>query len=217
MKNVYLYAYDHLARPAKVKPLTAAGAAEHSDDYRVWTVRIRPGIYFASDPAFAGKRRELVAADYVYSIKRHLDPRVRSYWLYLFENHLLGLEEVLARARKAGTLDYEAPIAGLQLVDRYTFRVRFKEPDWAFQHWLTTGQFGAVAREVVEKYGDESGRVLDHPVGTGPYRLKSWTRAQKIVATRAIPRHLPGTPAQRKRHAASRDAGCRSCRRSTSA
>lgn len=60
-----LYKYDHLARPVKVKPLTAAGEPESSEDFRVWTVRLRRGIYFASDPAFKGRRRELVAEDYV--------------------------------------------------------------------------------------------------------------------------------------------------------
>jgi ABC-type transport system substrate-binding protein len=88
---------------------------------------------------------------------------------------------VLARARKAGKLDYDAPIAGLEVVDRYTFRVRFTEPDYAFQHWLTTGQFGAVAREVVEKYGESDGRVMSNPVGTGPYKLGQWIRSNKIV------------------------------------
>ena len=175
------YTYDYFARPAKLLPRTAADLPQVADGGRTYTVRLRPGIHFADDPVFAGTRRELVAEDYIYSFKRHLDPKVRSYWLYLFENHLLGADEVLARARKAGKLDYAAPLPGLEVVDRYTFRVRFKEPDYSFQHWLTTGQFAAVAREVVGKYGDESNRVLDHPVGTGAYRLKSWTRAQKIV------------------------------------
>ena len=57
-----LYSYDHLARPIKVKPLTADGDAEVSDDFRTWTVKIQPGIFFADDPAFKGKPRELVAA-----------------------------------------------------------------------------------------------------------------------------------------------------------
>ena len=69
-----LYTYDHLARPVKIKPLTADGMPQHSDDFRVWTARVRPGIYFADDPAFKGKRRELVAQDYVYSWKRFADP-----------------------------------------------------------------------------------------------------------------------------------------------
>ncbi len=175
------YTYDYFARPVRLIPRTAAGLPEITDDGRTYTVRIRPGIYYADDPAFRGRRRELVAQDYVYSIQRMLDPKVRSYWLYLFERHLTGLEPVLAQARKTGALDYAAPIAGLAVVDRYTFRVRFDEPDFAFQHWLTTSQFGAVAREVVEANGDDSRRVAEHPVGTGAYRLGAWTRAQKIV------------------------------------
>ena len=63
-----LYQYDHLARPAKIKPLTATSMPEVSPDFRTWTVKLRPGIFFAADPAFNGKPRELVAADYVYPI-----------------------------------------------------------------------------------------------------------------------------------------------------
>ena len=59
-----LYGYDHLARPARLRPLTAAGMPEASDDFRVWTVRLQPGIFFADDPAFGGRRRELVAAGF---------------------------------------------------------------------------------------------------------------------------------------------------------
>jgi ABC-type transport system substrate-binding protein len=175
------YTYDYFARPARLVPRTAAELPQITDGGRTYTIRIRPGIHFADDPVFKGQPRELTAQDYVYSIRRILDPKVRSYYLYLFENQLTGLAPVLAQARKAGALDYATPIPGLELVDRYTFRVRFDQPFYAFQHWLTTGTFAAVAREVVDAYGDESRRVNDHPVGTGAYRLKSWTRAQKVV------------------------------------
>src|ERR1700741_1662561 len=40
------YKFDHLARPVKIKPLTADGMPQHSDDFRTWTVRIKPGIFF---------------------------------------------------------------------------------------------------------------------------------------------------------------------------
>ena len=49
-----LYSYDHLARPVKIKPLTADGPPAVSDDFRTWTVRIRPGIFFQDDAAFKG-------------------------------------------------------------------------------------------------------------------------------------------------------------------
>src|SRR5512140_1362642 len=55
--------YDYLARPAKLVPNTAAALPEVSADGRTYTVHIKPGIYFADDPAFRGKRRELVAED----------------------------------------------------------------------------------------------------------------------------------------------------------
>src|SRR4030095_13579449 len=56
--------YDHLARPVKIKPLTADGMPRHSEDFLTWTVKVKPGIYFADDPAFKGKKRELVAQEY---------------------------------------------------------------------------------------------------------------------------------------------------------
>ncbi len=176
-----LYTYDYFARPVRLVPNTADGMPVISDGGRTYTIRLKRGIYFAADPAFKGRPRELTAEDYVYSIKRIADPKVRSYWLYLLEKNLVGLDPVLAKARASGTLDYDADIEGLQALDRYTLRIRFQRPDFAFQWWLTTVQFAAVAREVVDEYKDASNRVMDHPVGTGPYALKQWTRGQKIV------------------------------------
>ena len=70
-----LYGYDHLARPYKIKPASADGMPDVSDDFRIWTVRLKRGIYFQDDPVFKGRRRELVAEDYVYAWKRFFDPR----------------------------------------------------------------------------------------------------------------------------------------------
>jgi ABC-type transport system substrate-binding protein len=176
-----LYRYDYFARPVVLEPNTADGLPEITDGGRTFTIKVKRGIFFAGDAAFNGKKRELTAHDYVYSIKRVFDPKVRSYWLYIFEQTLVGLEGPLERARKSGTFDYDEKIEGLQAVDRYTLRIRFKEPHFGFKWWLTTSSFAAVAREVVEKYQDESHRVMENPVGTGPYRLKSWTRGQRIV------------------------------------
>ena len=62
-----LYRYDYLARPHKLIPNTAVAMPEISPDGKIWTIRVKPGIYFADDPVFKGKRRELTAADYVYA------------------------------------------------------------------------------------------------------------------------------------------------------
>ena len=85
-------AFDFLARPFKLKPNTAAEMPQISADFRTFTFRLKPGIYFADDPAFKGRKRELVAQDYVYSLKRHYDPRWNSPNLYRLEAaRILGL------------------------------------------------------------------------------------------------------------------------------
>ncbi|HEX4886342.1 MAG TPA: ABC transporter substrate-binding protein [Casimicrobiaceae bacterium] len=176
-----LYTYDYLARPARLVPNTAEGLPVITDGGRTFTIKVRRGIFFAQHPAFGAAPRELTAEDYVFSMKRILDPGVRSYYLYVFENRLAGLAPVLAQARSKGRLDYDAPIEGLKALDRFTLQVKFTEPNFAFQHWLTTTAFTAVAKEVVAAKGDGTGRVMEDPVGTGPYRLAEWRRSQRIV------------------------------------
>jgi oligopeptide transport system substrate-binding protein len=176
-----LYVWDYLARPYKFVPSIATGMPEISADGRVWTIRIRPGIYFSDDPAFAGKKRELTAADFVYEWKRVVDPRVRSPNSDLLEHKVVGLDAAVAKAKTAGRFDYDAEIQGLRAVDRYTLRLELIEPDYTFLELLDSASLRAVAREVIEKYADPSGRAMHHPVGTGPYRLNEWTPGRRII------------------------------------
>jgi len=176
--------FEFLARPARMRPNTAAAMPEVSDDFRVFTFRIKPGIFFADDPAFEGRRRELTAQDYVYSLKRHYDPRWKSGNLYLLEaDKILGLSELRREAiAQKKPFDYDREVEGLRVLDRYTFQVRLAEPKPRFLYHFSDGSFtGAVAREVVERYGDKVG---DHPVGTGPFVLKEWKRSSRMVLAR---------------------------------
>ena len=179
-----LYTYDHLARPIKIKPLTAAAMPEVSSDFRTWTMKIRPGIYFADDPAFKGQRRELVAEDYVYSYKRFADPALKSPVWGTFESvDMLGLAALRQQAMDGKKpFDYSAPVEGLRALDRYTLQIKLAQPRPRFLEFLATSDLlGAVAREVIEAY---PGAASDHPVGTGPFVLKQWRRASLIVLER---------------------------------
>jgi ABC-type transport system substrate-binding protein len=173
-----LLTYDYLARPAKLAPMSIEAMPEVSDNGRTYTFRLKKGIHFTPDPAFKGVRRELVAEDYVYSFKRFLDPKNRSQWAFMLEGKIEGLDELAAAAKKSGRFDYDATVAGLRAIDRYTLRIRLTSTDYNFLYVAAHVPFGAVAREVIEAYGDDT---LAHPVGTGPYMLKEWTRAAKIV------------------------------------
>ena len=64
------------------------------------------------------------------------------------------------------------------MVDRYTFRIHLKEPDYNLLYILAMPTLGALAREVVEQYGAD---ISGHPVGTGPYILKNWVRGHKMI------------------------------------
>ena len=176
-----LYVWDYLARPYKFVPSVATGMPEISADGRVWTIRIRQGIYFADDPVFGGKKRELTAADFVYAWKRVVDPRVRSPNSDLLEHKLAGLDDAVAKANASGRFDYDADIQGLRATDRYTLRLELVQPDYTFFELLDSAALRAVAREAIEKYADAGGRAMRNPVGTGPYRLKEWQPGHRIV------------------------------------
>jgi ABC-type transport system substrate-binding protein len=176
--------YEYLAQPARMRANTAAGLPEIAADFRHFVFRIKPGIYFADDPAFKGQRRELTAHDYVYSLKRHYDPRWKSGKLYQLETtQIVGLSELrreVIAAKKP--FDYDREVEGLRALDRYRFEVKLALPSPRFPQLFTDpGLTGAVAREVVEHYGD---RISEHPVGTGPFRLTEWRRSSRMVLER---------------------------------
>ena len=181
--------YDYLARPARLKPNTAAALPEISDNYTRFVFRIKPGIFFSDDPAFKGPdgrqiQRELVAADYVYSIKRYYDPKTRSPTLFHYENAgLIGLTELRKRALDSKKpFDYDTEVAGARAIDRYTFELRTSRAAPRLPFVMATPAIsGALAREVVEAYPDQT---MQKPVGTGPFKLASWKRSSRIVFER---------------------------------
>jgi len=174
-----LLQYDYLARPAKLRPRAAEALPEIRDDGRVFILHVKPGIYFTPDPAFGGKRRELTAQDYVYSIERLFDPELRSQWLFLVEGKIKGAARWVADAKKGKPLDYDRPLEGLRALDRYTLRIDLESTDYGFPYVLALPATAAVAREVRERYGAQE--FARHPVGTGPFVLAQWVPGSRIV------------------------------------
>ena len=171
--------YDYLARPLKLKPSVLEAMPEVSPDGTTYTLKFRKGIYFADDAAFNGQKRELVAADLVYSMKRVFDNKTKSPNLQFLDGKIAGMETLKQKQRDTGKFDFDAPIEGFTLLDRYTLRIKLAAPDYNFLYMLAYNNVTAlVAREVVERYGDD---IMAHPVGTGPYRLVDWKRSSRTV------------------------------------
>ncbi|MBB3117392.1 ABC transporter substrate-binding protein [Pseudoduganella violacea] len=164
--------YDYLARPVKLQPNTLRAMPEVDAAGLTYTFHLQPGIHFTPDAAFKDQPREVTAQDYVYSLKRLYDPALKSPWVFLFEDKIVG-DEALRR-----DFSYDSHIPGLQALDKYTLRIRLKAPDASFLFYLALPASGVVAREVAEAYGSQVG---NHPVGSGPFLIGEWKRSDKIT------------------------------------
>ena len=199
----YLDAAGHILAP---------DAALSAIAQSIYDLHVRPGIYYQPHPAFArnaqglpyyaalGKAglvhldawddfnrlatRELVAADYVYEIKRLASPQLNSPILGLMSDYIIGLKDyadLLASQAKSvpddAYLDLTRyPLAGVEVVDRYTYRIRLKGKYPQFLYWLAMPFFSPVPPEVDAFYHlpgmAEHNFTLDwRPVGSGPYLL----------------------------------------------
>jgi ABC-type transport system substrate-binding protein len=177
-----LYTYDYLARPPRLRPLAASALPGLSADGREITVTIRHGIYFTPHPAFGDRPRELVAEDFVYSVKRFMDPALHAPVASLITGKVEGLDELGARAARSGQrFDYDAKVPGLVAVDRYTLRIRLTQPDPAFVYFLANPDLSIVPREAVEADGAEFAR---RPTGSGPYVVREFKPGTRIVLER---------------------------------
>ena len=176
-----LYSYDYLARPAKIKPNLATDLPAISNNFKTYTIKLKPGVLFNDDAAFKGQKRELTAHDVVFTFKRIFDPKTKSQ-LYsdLAEEKLIGTDDLRkASLKPGGKFNYDAEIEGIKALDKYTVQFNLAETRPRFIYTLADpGSLGIVAREVVETYGD---KIMEHPVGTGPFKILSWTRSSKIV------------------------------------
>lgn len=174
--NLYdtLYRYKYLARPYELEPNLAEGLPQVSADGLIYTIRIKPGVYFVDDAAFAeGKGRALRASDFVYSIKRHFDPATRSQGAWLWQGRIVGLDEW-----KANGSDYAQEVPGLRALDDRTIQIQLISPFPQLTHTLTQGFSAVVPQEAVDHYGQE---FAIHPVGSGPYRLQKFDSARALM------------------------------------
>lgn len=170
--------YDYLAEPAKLVPKITTEMPSVEDGGKLYTIKLQKGIFFAPHEVFGGKKRELTATDIAYTFKRHFDDSIKPVWRFLVSDKIVGLNEWYAAGKKAGKLNWDAPVAGLEIVDPYTLKIHLTKPDFNFGYVLAHNGNAIVAREVVEKYPND---VQSHPVGSSAYYLKEWVRGQRMV------------------------------------
>jgi len=178
-----LLEYDYLARPYKLIPALAEAMPTISDDGLTYTFPVRKGIFFHDDPCFPnGKGRELVAEDFVYSIKRIADVKNASSGFWAFNKRIAGINDFHDASKADTPTDYDMPVAGLLALDHHTLQITLTEPYPQLLYIMAMHYAFAVPREAVESYGKA---MVYHPVGTGPYELVEWRRNSRIEFVRS--------------------------------
>jgi oligopeptide transport system substrate-binding protein len=172
-----LYSYHYFKTPLELQPSLAETLPIISADRKTYTITLKKGVLFQDDPAFPdGKGRELVADDVVFSWKRLADPTNKALGWWVFDDLIVGLNTWRDLLRR-GKASYATPVQGLKVIDRYTLQIQLTRPSHNFIHILAMPPTMVVAPEVVRAYGKE---IVNHPVGTGPFALKNWTRNSKV-------------------------------------
>jgi oligopeptide transport system substrate-binding protein len=186
-----LLQYHPLKRPYVLEPLLAESLPVIAKNNLVYTFKIKKGVLFHDDAAFPnGKGREVKAADFIYSFKRLADPRVKSTGWWLFENRIKGLDEWHDKLVKdGGAANYAEEIEGLKVLDDYTLQIELKAPYPQLLYALAMPYAVVVAKEVVDKYGDE---IINHAVGTGPFVLETY-KPNEILVYKKNPNYWPAT------------------------
>lgn len=140
---------------AEVEPVLAE-SWDISSDGRTYTFHLRRGVRFHND-------RLVVADDVIYSIRRVLRESKTGSWVFM---SLVGAEAFARGAAK------ELP--GARARDERTVELELTEPLAFFLPTLCTRFAAVVPREEIE--GDGGARFIEHPVGTGPFRLAKCDR-----------------------------------------
>ena len=134
---------------------------EISDDGKEYRFFLRTDVFFHPHKLFKGKKRKVVASDFVYSLNRILDEKTASPG----RNFFTCIEK---------TENGYSIIAENDSV----LTIRLKEPFSPFLGILSMPYASVVAKEVVEHYKQD---YRKNPIGTGPFKFKMWKEGVKLV------------------------------------
>ncbi|MBT6325539.1 MAG: hypothetical protein HOJ35_06190 [Bdellovibrionales bacterium] len=177
-----LLEYHYLTRPYTLVPNLAESLPTVSKDGMVYTFKIKKGVLFHDDKAFeGGLGRELIAEDFVYSIKRLADPKLQSLGWWILDGKIKGLNDWRDKYADLPKVDYTEVVEGVKAVDKYTLQFTLQKSFPQFLYSLAMPFTFAVPKEAVDLYGKE---FLNHPVGTGPFVLPMFKQSNKIVYTK---------------------------------
>jgi len=213
--------FDYFIRPFRLKPLTLVKMPTIRNDHgkTIYRFQLKPGIYYQPHPGFVKSyyplpshylsqqsvyalsdfkltgTRELIAADYVYQIKRLANPSLNSPIYELMSQYIEGFKSfshrlpmlpILPGGKKAWLDLRKYALSGVKIIDRYTFEMTLCQPYQQFLYWLTMSFFAPIPWEVDRFYAQPGMQERNlgfgwYPVGTGPFLLKENNPNKRMV------------------------------------
>ncbi|OUR93086.1 hypothetical protein A9Q84_21520 [Halobacteriovorax marinus] len=176
-----LYEYHYLKRPYTLQPLLAEGMPLIENEGKKYTIKIRKGIQYHDDPAFKGKKRFVLARDFVNQIKRlaYLPTNSNGWWL--FDQKIKGLNEFRQKAKRSFDNFKNNEISGLYTTDDHTLVIELNEPYPQMIYTLAMSFTSPIPIEAIEMYENNLNEKI---IGTGPYKLDKWESINKLKLIR---------------------------------
>lgn len=159
----------------KVQPDIAKEMPTVSNGGKTYTFKLRDNVVFQN-----GQR--VTADDFKYSIERAADPTNASPTVLAYLGNIVGIKDRFAN--KA------ASVSGVKVIDQTTLQIDLVEPSDFFLSELTYPVAFVVDKKTIEK---NPRNWTQSPNGTGPFRLKEFKPAEKIVLIKNERYHL-GAP-----------------------
>ena len=185
-----LLEYNYTERPYRLQPSMLAAMPVVSEDMMHYKFKLRDDLYFQYDKCFgvdAGHKtlnRKITSADVAFSFLRIADLRLHSSGYWLIRGKIAGIGEFRKESGNADADDfsiYDKGCRGIEVVDDRNFIIHLDKPDPRFLYALAMPYMSIVSREAVVYYKSD---FSEHPVGSGPFKLKSWQRNYKIEFVR---------------------------------
>jgi oligopeptide transport system substrate-binding protein len=138
-----------------------------SPDHRHYTFHLHPDLRFSNgDP--------VRAEDYKFAIVRSLNAGVKSPTAPVYLLDIQGASDYLTGRAKT--------VSGLKVVDAHTLQITTRWPVPYFLMELTYPTSYALDEKAIRKQGPlDNTAWYSSPVGSGPYRVKSWIPNSKMV------------------------------------
>lgn len=172
---------------------------EDADGNQTFTFHLREGVLFheMEGVTYEDGAREVTADDimwnYMVALNGDEEISIRSGEAAL--QSILGASEYIEAIEAMVEAEEEVPlinedmgVAGLEVVDDYTFRITLSQPDRLF---LINGMISIVSPEAYMQLGED---VINTPVGTGPYRFVEWRRQDTLILEANPDYYMEGLP-----------------------